>query len=181
MRFGQFVKKLLHTKPGAFIGYHLGISGFNRIDAVLTRANGKIERTHSYNSRTNSGAALCASLLAGTDLGSITSPGAPINLAVSSTTLTPADTDTTLSGEITTNGFARAAATPGSYTAPTTLDGAASFTLSHTFTATGSETINSAALFDALSGGNLYVEGNLSSAATPASGDTLALTWTINL
>jgi hypothetical protein len=177
---GQLVKKALHTKLGAFIGYSLGISGFNRIDAVITRANGVVEAQHSFNSRVNTGAALISSLVSGTTLGSLTSPLPPKYLAVSTSTLTPAATDTTLSGELTVNGFARSAATAGSYTAPASLDAGCSFTFTHTFTATGTETIASAALFDASTLGNMFVEGNLSSTATLNSGETLAVTWTIN-
>lgn len=178
---GRLVKKFLHTKAGAFVGYSLGLQGFNRIDVVITRANGKREMLRSFNSRTNAGAAVIASLTAGSTLGGISSPAAPKYLAVSSATLTPAAGDTTLASEISTNGFARTAATAGSYSAPGSLDGAASFTFTHTFTATGTQTVASAALFDAASTGNLYVEGNLSASATCNSGDTLAITWTINL
>jgi len=175
------VKGFLHTKLGAFVGYHLGISGYNRIDAVITRANGGTEMKRSYNSRTDAGAALCASLISGSTLGGISSPAAPKYLAVSSATLTPAHGDTTLTSELSTNGFTRAAATAGSYSAPASLDAAASFTFTHTFTASGTQTVASAALFDAASTGNLYVEGNFASSSTLNSGDTLSVTWTINL
>ena len=177
---GNIIKKFLHTKAGAFIGFHLGLSGFNRIDAIVTRANGKQETSHSYNSRTNSGAALTASLISGTTLGGLTSPLAAKYIACSPTTLTPAAGDTTLSGELSSNGFTRALATAGTYTAPVSLDGGASYVLTKTFTATGVQTVVSVAIFDAASTGNLFVEGNLSSSASLAINDTLQINWTIN-
>ena len=66
---------------------------------------------------------------------------------------------------------------------PTTLDGACSYTVTKTFTNTsgGSVTVVSAALFDAVSTGNMFVEANLSSSAVMATNDTLAITWGINL
>jgi hypothetical protein len=207
---GQIIKKFLHTKIGAFIGFHLGVSGFNRIQTQISRFQrfytegeklGKKEFVQratrddglsfvgvyklprlavSYNSRVDAGAALTASLISGSTLGGISSPAAPKFIAVSPTTLTPAKGDTTLSGELSTNGFTRAAATAGGYVAPASLDGAASFTQSKTFTATGAQTVASTALFDAASTGNMFVEGNLASSATLAINDTLAITWTVN-
>jgi len=178
---GRLVKKFLHTKLGAFVGFHLGLSGFNQIQAVITRANGKVELLTSYNSRVDAGAALSASLISGTTLGGISSPAAAKYIACSPTTLTPAKGDTTLSGELSTNGFTRALATAGTYTAPASLDGAASYILSKTFTATGGQTVASAAIFDAASTGNMFVEGNLASSATLATNDTLQINWTVNL
>jgi hypothetical protein len=179
--FGRIAKRFLHTKLGAFIGFTLGLSGFNRIDATITRANGTVERLKSFNSRVDAGAALTASLISGTTLGGISSPSAAKYIAVSPTTLTPAKGDTTLSGELSTNGFTRALATAGTYTAPASLDGAASYVLTKTFTATGAQTVASAAIFDAVSTGNMFVEGNLASSATLAINDTLQISWTINL
>ena len=178
---GRLTKRFLHTKLGAFIGYTLGLQGFNRIEAIITRANGNVELMKSYNSRTNSGAALCASLISGTTLGGLTSPSAAKYIACSPTTLTPASGDTTLSGELSTNGFTRALATAGTYTGPASLDAGASYVLTKTFTATGGQTVASAAIFDAASTGNLFVEGNFGSSATLATNDTLQVNWTINL
>lgn len=207
---GRTIKKFLHTKIGAFIGFHLGISGFNRIQTQIARFKrfytegetlGKKEFIQritrddgvsfvgvyalprlrvAFNSRVDAGAALTASLMSGSTLGGISSPAAPKYIAVSPTTLTPAHGDTTLSGELSTNGFTRAAATAGGYSAPSALDAAASFTQSHTFTATGTQTVASAALFDAASTGNMFVEGNFASSATLSTNDTLAVTWTVN-
>jgi hypothetical protein len=205
---GQTIKKLLHTRIGAFIGFHLGISGFNRIENRIARFQRYYEQGEplakgeflqqiegrdkvgvyradrlrfSYNSRVDAGAALCASLISGTTLGGISSPSTAKYIAVSPTTLTPAKGDTTLSGELSTNGFTRALATAGTYTAPASLDGAASYILTKTFTATGAQTVASAAIFDAASTGNMFVEGNFASSATLATNDTLTVNWTVNL
>lgn len=176
---GILFKKFLHTKVGSLLGYHAGISGFNRLDAYV---NGKRVGS-SYNSRVDKGAALTASLMSGSSLGSISSPLPPLYIALSTSSLTPAKSDTTLSGETVVSGLARAIGTVGTYTAPSVLDGAASYVISKTFTAgvTGPTTIQSAALFDAASTGNMFVEANLSASAVLGLSDTLAITWTINL
>ena len=183
-KFGQIIKKVLHTKVGAFIGYHAGISGFNRIDATVILSSGKVKKlSPSYNSRVSVGAALNASLISGTTLGGISTPLPAKYIALSTSVLTPAMGDTTLSGETAVSGLARALGTSGTYTAPVALDGAASYVLTKTFTAgvTGPTTIQSAAIFDAVSTGNMFVEANLSSSATLALNDQLIINWTINL
>lgn len=148
----------------------------NAISAFITRADGTVEGLAiSYNSRVNAGALWQAGIM-----GSATA--APANyIALSSATLTPAMADTTLTSEITTNGLGRALATYQGYTAPTSLAGAASYQLAKTFTATGAQTVNSAAIFNASSAGTMFVEANLSATATLASGDSLSITWTINI
>jgi hypothetical protein len=148
----------------------------NSVQAVLTRANGSVEDLSvGYNSRVDAGASWQAQLMG-------SAAGTPAAyLALTATVITPAKTDTTLTSEITTNGCARALATYGGYTAPSSLNGAASFTLSKTFTATGSQTVSSAALFNAASAGSLFVEAVLGTAATLANGDSLQITWTINI
>ncbi len=178
-KIGTIVKKFLHTKIGSFIGYHSGISGFNRLDVLV---NGK-SISHSYNSRVDKGAALTASLISGSSLGSISSPLPPLYIALSTSSLTAAKGDTTLSGETSVSGLGRAIGTAGSYSAPASLDGSASYTISKTFTmgAAGPTTIQSAALFDAASTGNMFVETNLSASAVLLNGDTISITWTINV
>lgn len=177
----QYTKNLihwfLHTKVGAWIGYHIGISGYNRIDVLI---NGK-PISHSFNSRTNKGAALTGSLMSGSSLGSISSPLPPLYIALSTSSLTPAAGDTTLTGETAASGLARAIGTAGSYSAPGALDGSASYIVSKTFAAGATATIQSAALFDAASTGNLFVEANLSSSASVNNGDSLTINWTINV
>lgn len=178
---GSLIKKFLHTKIGAYFGYISGISGFNRVDAVIVRKNGSVERLlPSFNSRVDAGAALTAALLTNNAF-SITSPTYPKYIALSTSSLTPAKGDTTLSGETSASGLGRAAGTFQTYTAPSTLDGAASYQLTKTFTSGASATIVSSAIFDAASTGNMLVEANLSSSAVLASGDQLTLTWSINI
>lgn len=180
--FGQFMKKILHTKIGAWFAYNIGISGFNRLDIEHRNGNGElIKYSHSYNSRVDKGGDLIASLITGTSQNSISSPLPPKYIALSTSSLTPAHTDTTLSGETSSSGMARALGVQGSYITPTTLDGVASYTVTKTFTATGTITIVSAALFDAVSTGNMFVEANLSVSSVLANGDTLGITWTVNL
>jgi hypothetical protein len=181
---GQFIKKILHTKVGAFIGFHLGISGFNRIEGIVKDSNGNvIQKGYSYNSRVNVGAGLITYLISGSNVLSLSSPGIVQYMALSTSVLTPAATDTTLSGETAASGMTRSAGTVGTYTGPASLDGAASYILSHTWTnSSGSTvTVQSAAIFDASSSGNMFVEGNTSSAYAIANTNQLTLNWTINL
>lgn len=184
-KYGNLLKSFLHTKLGARIGFMLSIRGFNRVGVVHTSAvTGKQTFLgFAYNSRVNKGADLTASLLSGTSFNSIASPLPPKYIALSTSVLTPAASDTTLSGETAVSGLIRALGTQGVYTGPTTLDGAASYQVTKTFTNTtaGIVTINSAALFDAVTVGNLFVEANLSIAAPMQVNDTLAVTWQINL
>lgn len=175
-------KRFLHTKIGGRIGFLLGLKGFNQVSAVITRANGKKKFLgYSYNSRVNKGADLVASLITGASQNSISTPLPPKYIALSTSSLTPAAGDTTLSGETSASSMGRTLGTQGSYTGPASLDGAASYTVTKTFTSSGTITIVSAALFDAASTGNLFVEANLSSSAALNSGDTLGITWTVNL
>lgn len=178
-KIGNLVKKFLHTKLGARVGYYSGISGFNRLDVTV---NGK-SIASSYNSRVDAGAALSASLVSGTTLGGISSPAAAKYIALSTSSLTPAKGDTTLSGETVVSGLGRALATAGSYVAPSVLDGSASYTLTKTFTAgvTGPTVLQSAAIFDAVSTGNMLVEANLSASASLGLNEQIAITWTINI
>ena len=205
---GKLVKAFLHTKVGAKVGFMIGLGGFNKIVALHYHfqrlyQGGKIKRGEyirqientakfgvftltlipSWNSRVNKGGDLSASLISGTSFNSISTPLPPKFMALSTSSLTPAKTDTTLTGETAATGLARVSGTIGGYTGPASLDGACSFTITNTFTNSsgGSVTLQSAALFDAVSSGNMFVEANLSSSVTLANGDQLVLTWTINL
>ncbi len=180
-KLGRLMKKFLHTKIGGKIGFMLNLKGFNRVGALLTRKDGTQEFLgFAYNSRVDIGGDLIGSLITGTSLNSISSPLPPKYIALSTATLTPAHGDTTLASETSASGMGRALGTQGGYVRPTTLDGAALYTVTKTFTAGTTVTIVSAALFDAASTGNMFVEANLSSSAAMVSGDTLAITWTVN-
>lgn len=95
-------------------------------------------------------------------------------IALSNDTLTETSASTTLSTEITTNGLARAI---GTYAH---TNGTNTCTISKTFTATGTQSAQKAALFTASSAGTMnhalaFTQRNL------INGDTLAITFTITL
>lgn len=95
-------------------------------------------------------------------------------IALTNTAITPAAGDTTLSGEITTNGLGRALGTYA-HTA-----GQNTFTVSKTFTATATQSAQAAGLFTASSSGTMMAE-NTFTAVTLNNGDSLTITWTITL
>ena len=94
-------------------------------------------------------------------------------IALSNSGATPAVTDTSLASEITTNGLARTNGTVAHTT------NATSYTVSNTFTATGSQSAQNAGMLNASSGGTLCFE-NTFTQVSMVSGDTLAVTWTVN-
>lgn len=135
----------------------------------------------TFNARVNQGAALTAGLMSGSNLGGVSSPLPPKYIAISSSTLTPAAGDTTLTGEISTNGFTRVLTSGTAYVAPASLDAAASFQFQNTFTASGMQTVASSALFDAVSAGHMFAEANFSSSTTFSTSDQCTVVWTINI
>ena len=99
-------------------------------------------------------------------------------IAVSnSNTLAPAAGDTTLAGEQTTNGLARAV---GTFTANTAAN---QYQLTKTFTYTGGVaiTLYGAAMFNAGAGGTMVFEALFGSTATLVNGDQITVTWTVNI
>jgi hypothetical protein len=86
---------------------------------------------------------------------------------------------TTLTGEITTNGLARAAASP----AASHTTGTNSSTVEVTMTASGSfSNVQASATFNASSGATMGHQANYATGSgTLISGDTLKTTWTLNL
>jgi len=105
-----------------------------------------------------------------------TSPGAngANYIALTNTAVTPASGDTTLSGEIATNGLSRA---QGTYAHTV---GTNTFTITKTFTATGSQSAQAAGLFTASSSGTMMAENTFTQVSL-ANGDQLTITWTITL
>jgi len=99
-------------------------------------------------------------------------------IASTESTITPAVGDTTLTGEIATNGLARADATTKTHTAASN-----STLIEHTFTASGAFTdVKASALFNASSAGTMAHEANFSTGSgTLATNDTLKISWTLNL
>jgi hypothetical protein len=94
-----------------------------------------------------------------------------IYIAISTSAVTPAAGDTTLTGEVSTNGGARASGTYAS-------TGTGTFTLSKVFTASGAiSSIQSAAVFTASSSGTMCFEVGSLGPVTLASTDTLTVTW----
>jgi hypothetical protein len=94
-------------------------------------------------------------------------------IALTNSAITPAATDTTLASEITSNGLARANGTPAH------TSNATSYTLAYTFTATGTQAAQAAAVFNATSSGTMCFENTFTQASLVAN-DTLTVTWTIN-
>jgi hypothetical protein len=98
-------------------------------------------------------------------------------VALTTNTTGPAAGDTTLSGELASNGFSRADATTKTHTNDTN-----STTIEHTFTASGTvNAIHKSAIFNASSNGDMPHIANFGTDASLISGDTLKVTWTLNL
>lgn len=98
-------------------------------------------------------------------------------LALSVNTHTPVVGDTTLLGEITTGGLARALATTITHTNDTNVT-----TLAHTFTASATHTaVQLAGIFNQLTIGGTLTHENTFTPANLVSGDTLTVTWTLTL
>lgn len=96
-------------------------------------------------------------------------------LALSENATAPAAGDTSLTGEITTNGLARAIATYAHTVAAT------SYTLSKTWTASGAFTaVQKAGMFTAVSGGTMPFENTFTATAL-AINDQLSVVWTVNV
>jgi hypothetical protein len=98
-------------------------------------------------------------------------------IALTESTITPALSDTVLTGEITTNGLNRQFGTA------VHTDNSTSSTIEVTFTASGSFTdVKASGTFNASSGVTLGHIANFSSGSgTMIAGDTLKVTWTNNL
>lgn len=98
-------------------------------------------------------------------------------VAVSTGTTNETATSTVLETEISTNGLQRADATTKTHTAATN-----STLIEHTFTASGTHTaVHKSATFNATSSGTMCHVANFASDATLVSGDTLKVSWTLNL
>jgi hypothetical protein len=119
-----------------------------------------------HNLRTNAGINWQEGQMAGTTAAVCT------YIALTNTAITPNATDTSLSGEITANGLSRALGTV------THTSNATSYTLANTFTATGTQAAQAAAILNASSSGTMCFENTFTQASL-ASGDTLAVTWSI--
>ncbi len=94
-------------------------------------------------------------------------------LALSNDSGAPAAGDTAVASEITGANLARANATP------THTTNATSYTLTYTWTANANQSAQKAGMLNAVSAGTLCFE-NTFLQVSMASGDTLAVTWTVN-
>jgi hypothetical protein len=145
---------------------------------TVTRDGQEIYRNEEHNLITNAGKDFISAQIGSSVAAGGSAPGSTgANfIALSSDTTAPAATDTTLTGEVTdVNGLARAQGTY-SHTA-----GQATFTISKTFSATGTYTnVQKAGLFTASSSGTMMAE-NTFSPVSLANGDQLTITWTITL
>ena len=126
------------------------------------------------NIRTNAGALLIAQAQG-------QAAQSPSNyIACSALTIVPSIGDLSLPGEITINGLARQISAFGGYIAPLILDGAASYVLSTTFTATSPQVVNSIGCFNASANGVLLAELNIATQNLVAQ-STLQIAWTFNV
>jgi hypothetical protein len=140
----------------------------NLVHLIARHAAGTIFYDQTvHNLRTNAGVNWQFNQMAGTTAGVCT------YLALSNDSAAPSATDTALAAEITTNGLARANATPAH------SGNTSSYTLTYTFTATGTQSAQKAGLFNASSSGTLCFENAFSPVAMN-SGDTLQVVWTLN-
>lgn len=103
---------------------------------------------------------------------------APFNyIALSANSATPAAANTSLAGEITSGGLARAQATTRAHT-----NGQPTSTLTEVFTATASHTgIRLSAIFNASSAGTMLHIAVLDNTRNLVNNDTLTITWTITM
>lgn len=98
-------------------------------------------------------------------------------VAVSAETTAPTASDTTLAGEITTGGLARADATTKTHT-----NGTNTSTIEHTYTASAGHTaVHKAAIFNASSAGTMSHAAVFTSDVTLATNDQLKVTFTLTL
>lgn len=87
----------------------------------------------------------------------------------------PAAGDTTLAAELTTGGFTRVQAVYAH------TNGTNTVTLTRTFNATETRTINKAGLFTAVSAGTMSFSTLVPNPPTLVSGDSVAITWTFTI
>jgi hypothetical protein len=140
----------------------------NLVHVMARHANGRVFYDYTrHNLRTNAGVNWQYSQMAG-------SPAAVCTyIALTNTAITAAATDTSLSGEITSNGLARTSGTT------THTANATSYTVSNTFTATATQAAQAAGLLNASTAGTMCFENTFTQVSLNAN-DTLTVTWTIN-
>lgn len=148
------------------------IKAIGKVHIKVTDSSGKIkfDKYLGENIITNAGKAAMAGLVGNT--GAITA-FSYIALGTSSTAV--AATDTTLGTELSTSGLSRTAATISRTTTSVTND---TLNFVFTFTATGSQTIQEAGIFNAASTGTM-LSHKLTGAISVVNTDQLTVTYTI--
>lgn len=174
-KFTNWVKNAKPTQSeisdrlALFADAHLGN---NFVNITVRDASGTIKYAHTgHNLRTNAGANWQADIMASTSTPSVNAQCTYI--ALTNDSGAPAAGDTTLASEIAANGLSRA---QGTYSH---TSNATSFTVSKTFTASGTQASQKTGLFTASSSGTMCFE-NTYTAVTVNNTDTLTVTWTIN-
>lgn len=158
------------TIPSTTDKFSEGLNPTGYVTVSVVRDGVEIYHYEDHNLITNAGKDFIA-----TELGGTGTTASAQYIALSSNSTAPAAGDTTLTGEISSGGLARA---QGTYSHTPGTD---NWTISNTFTATASHTaVQKAGLFTASSGGTMMAENTFSS-VNLASGDTLNITWTIDL
>ena len=159
---------------GVSVGRHRGLIEKpqarvpNMVHLVARHADGTVFYDKTFhNLRTNAGINWQYGQMAGGTAAVCT------YIALSNDAGSPNATDTAVASEITSNGLARALGTASHTT------NATSYTLAYTFTATGTQSAQKAGILNATSSGTLCFE-NTFTQVSMVSGDTLAVTWTIN-
>lgn len=154
---------------GTNVPQDIQVSGWVKVKVV--RDGNVVYYEENHNQITNAGKDMIAKQLGSTS--PITNGANYIGLTVD--TGAPAAGDTTLLGEISTGGLARA---QGTYAH---TNGTNTYTVSKQFTASASHTaVQKAGLFTLASGGTMMAENTFSS-VNLISGDQITITWTITI
>lgn len=155
-----------------FVVSELVALGKNPVLTTITRVDGSVERSISTNLLTNAGRDFVAAQLAGAASATAVAKW----IALSSDAGAPSAANTTLAGEISTNGLARKEATYAH------TGGTNTYTLTAEWTASGTQNnIQKAGVFTAVSAGTMVFETALASAKSVTSGDTLTVVWTCTI
>jgi hypothetical protein len=147
------------------------------VHIVARHADGTIFSDQQiHNLRTTGGADWQASVM-----GAASQPASSSYIALTNDSGVPAagdcaagSTTCTLASEITTNGLARASSTYAH------TNGTATWTMSHTWTATGTQAAQKAGMFNAASSGTMVFETAFTQVSL-VSTDTLTITWTVSI
>ena len=159
---------------GVQVSEGLRITGWVKVSVVR---NGEVTYFYeSHNLITNQGKDMIAKMVSGgSGSGTGLNPNGANYIALTTDSTAPSATDTSLASEISTNGLQRA---QGAWSH---TNGTNPFTVSKTFTASGSFTaVQKAGLFNAASGGGMLAANTFSS-VNLISGDQITITWTITV